>query len=41
MPFLTKRNLLKIIMGLSLIEASTCLLLLSFAYRAHSTAPIL
>jgi multicomponent Na+:H+ antiporter subunit C len=38
---LTKRNLLKIVMGLSLMEASTYLLLLSFAYRAHSTAPVL
>jgi multicomponent Na+:H+ antiporter subunit C len=38
---LTKRNLVKIIMGLSLMEASTYLLLLSFAYRAHSTAPVL
>jgi multicomponent Na+:H+ antiporter subunit C len=38
---LTKRNLVKIVMGLSLIEASTYLLLLSFAYRAHSTAPVL
>jgi multicomponent Na+:H+ antiporter subunit C len=38
---LTKRNLIKIVMGLSLMEASTYLLLLSFAYRAHSTAPVL
>jgi len=38
---LTKRNLIKIIMGLSLMEASTYLLLLSFAYRAHGTAPVL
>ncbi len=38
---LTKRNLVKIIMGLSLMEASTYLLLLSFAYRAHGTAPVL
>ena len=38
---LTKRNLVKIVMGLSLIEGSTYLLLLSFAYRAHSTAPVL
>ncbi|MDQ6617683.1 MAG: NADH-quinone oxidoreductase subunit K [Actinomycetota bacterium] len=38
---LTKRNLIKIIMGLSLMEAATYLLLLSFAYRAHSTAPVL
>jgi multicomponent Na+:H+ antiporter subunit C len=38
---LTKRNLVKIVMGLSLMEASTYLLLLSFAYRARSTAPVL
>lgn len=38
---LTKRNLVKIVMGLSLMEASTYLLLLSLAYRAHSTAPVL
>lgn len=38
---LTKRNLIKIVMGLSLMEASTYLLLLSFAYRAGSTAPVL
>lgn len=38
---LTKRNLVKIVMGLSLIEASTYVLLLSFAYRVHSTAPVL
>ncbi|MDQ1500291.1 MAG: multicomponent Na+:H+ antiporter subunit [Actinomycetota bacterium] len=38
---LTRRNLIKVVMGLSLIEASTYLLLLSFGYRAHSTAPVL
>jgi multicomponent Na+:H+ antiporter subunit C len=38
---LTKRNLIKIVMGLSLMEASTYLLLLSFAYRSGSTAPVL
>jgi multicomponent Na+:H+ antiporter subunit C len=38
---LTKRNLVKIVMGLSLMEASTYLFLLSLAYRAHSTAPVL
>jgi multicomponent Na+:H+ antiporter subunit C len=38
---LTKRNLVKIVMGLSLMEASTYVLLLSFAYRAGSTAPVL
>ena len=38
---LTKCNLIKIVMGLSLIESSTYMLLLSFAYRAGSTAPVL
>ncbi len=38
---LTRRNLVKIVMGLSLMEASTYLLLLSFAYRPQSTAPVL
>jgi multicomponent Na+:H+ antiporter subunit C len=38
---LTRRNLVKIVMGLSLIEGSTYLLLLSFGYRAGSTAPVL
>jgi multicomponent Na+:H+ antiporter subunit C len=38
---LTRRNLIKIVMGLSLIEASTYLLLLSMAYRKGSTAPVL
>jgi multicomponent Na+:H+ antiporter subunit C len=38
---LTKRNLIKIVMGLSLMEASTYVLLLSFAYRNNSTAPVL
>lgn len=38
---LTKCNLIKIVMGLSLMEASTYLLLLSFAYRAQGTAPVL
>ncbi len=38
---LSKRNLVKIVMGLSIIEASTYLFLLSIAYRAHSTAPVL
>ncbi|HLK45615.1 MAG TPA: sodium:proton antiporter [Acidimicrobiales bacterium] len=38
---LTKRNLLKIVMGLSLMESSTYLFLLSLAYRAGSTAPVL
>jgi multicomponent Na+:H+ antiporter subunit C len=38
---LTRRNLIKIVMGLSLMEASTYLFLVSLAYRAGSTAPIL
>ena len=35
------RHLLKIVMGLSLMEASTYLLLASMAYRRGSTAPVL
>jgi multicomponent Na+:H+ antiporter subunit C len=38
---LTRRNLIKIVMGLSLMEASTYVLLLSMAYRPGSTAPVL
>lgn len=38
---LTRRNLFKIVMGLSLMEASTYLLLLSLGYRDGSTAPVL
>jgi multicomponent Na+:H+ antiporter subunit C len=38
---LTRRNLVKIVMGLSLMEASTYLLLLSMAYRAGGIAPVL
>jgi len=38
---LTRRNLIKIILGLSLMEASTYLLMVSMAYRRHSTAPVL
>ena len=38
---LTKRNLIKIVMGLSLMEGSTYLFLISLAYRAKSTAPVL
>jgi multicomponent Na+:H+ antiporter subunit C len=38
---LTRRNLIKIVMGLSLMEASTYVLLLSLAYRPGSTAPVL
>lgn len=38
---LTRRNLVKIVMGLSLMEASTYLLLVSLAYRRGATAPVL
>ncbi len=38
---LTRRNLIKIVMGLSLMESSTYLLFISLAYRAGSTAPVL
>lgn len=38
---LTRRNMIKLVMGLSLIEASGYLLLVSLAYRAGSTAPVL
>jgi len=38
---LAQRNLIKIVMGLSLMEASTYLLLVSLAYRHGSTAPVL
>ncbi|HEX3286940.1 MAG TPA: sodium:proton antiporter [Mycobacterium sp.] len=38
---LTRGNIIKIIMGLSLMEASTYLLMLSLAYRNRSTAPVL
>lgn len=38
---LSRRNLIKIVMGLSLMEASTYLLLVSMAYRQGSTAPVL
>ncbi|MCW2939411.1 MAG: NADH-ubiquinone oxidoreductase chain [Actinomycetia bacterium] len=38
---LTRRNLIKIVMGLSLMEAATYLLMVSLAYRADSTAPVL
>ena|SRR5581483_677103 len=38
---LTKRNLIKIVMGLSLMESSTYLFLISLAYRHDSTAPVL
>jgi multicomponent Na+:H+ antiporter subunit C len=38
---LTRRNLVKIVMGLSVMESSTYLLLVSLAYRRKSTAPVL
>ena len=38
---LTRRNLIKMVMGLSLMEGSTYLLFLSLGYRAGSTAPVL
>jgi multicomponent Na+:H+ antiporter subunit C len=38
---LGRRNLVKIVMGLSLMESSTYLLLISLAYRRNGTAPVL
>jgi multicomponent Na+:H+ antiporter subunit C len=38
---LGRRNLIRIVMGLSLMESSTYLLLVSLAYRAGGTAPVL
>lgn len=38
---LTHRNIIRIVMGLSLMESSTYLLLVSLAYRRGSTAPVL
>ena len=38
---LTRRNMIKMVMGLSLMEASTYLFMISLAYRAGSTAPVL
>lgn len=38
---LTRRNLIRIVMGLSLMESSTYLLLVSMAYRNKATAPVL
>ncbi|HVU60188.1 MAG TPA: sodium:proton antiporter [Mycobacteriales bacterium] len=37
----SRRNLIKIVMGLSLMESATYLLLISLAYRRGSVAPIL
>lgn len=38
---LGRRNLVKVVMGLSLMESSTYLLLISLAYRRNGTAPVL
>lgn len=38
---LSRRNLIKIVMGLSLMESSTYVLLVSLAYRRRATAPVL
>ena len=38
---LSRRNLIKIVLGLSLMESATYLLLVSLAYRRNSTAPVL
>ena len=38
---LTRRNVIKIVMGLSLMESSTYLLIVSMAYRKGGTAPVL
>jgi multicomponent Na+:H+ antiporter subunit C len=38
---LARRDLIKIVMGLSVMEASTYLLLASMAYHRGSTAPVL
>lgn len=38
---LTRRNLIKMVLGLSIMEASTYVLLLSLAYRRGATAPVL
>lgn len=38
---LTRRDVIKIVMGLSLMEASTYLLIASMGYRRGSTAPVL
>ncbi len=41
LAILMHRDLVKIILGLSLMESSCYLLLVSLAYRRHSTAPVL
>jgi multicomponent Na+:H+ antiporter subunit C len=37
----SQRNLIKMVLGLSVMEGSTYLLLVSLAYRTHATAPVL
>ena len=37
---LVKKNLIKIILGLSMIDSGINLLLISFGYRSNATAPI-
>jgi multicomponent Na+:H+ antiporter subunit C len=37
----TRRNLIKIVLGLSLMESATYLLMVSLAYRRDATAPVL
>jgi multicomponent Na+:H+ antiporter subunit C len=38
---MARRDLIKIVLGLSLMESSTYLLLVSLAYRRDATAPVL
>jgi multicomponent Na+:H+ antiporter subunit C len=38
---LSRRNVIKMVMGLSLMEASSYLLLISMAYRRGSTPPVM
>ena len=38
---LSRRNLIKMVMGLSLMESSTYVLLVSLAHRPRATAPVL
>jgi multicomponent Na+:H+ antiporter subunit C len=37
----TQRNIIKIVMGLSLMESACYLLIVSMGYRRHATAPVL
>jgi multicomponent Na+:H+ antiporter subunit C len=41
LAILVHRDLIKIVLGLSLMESSCYLLLVSIAYRRHDTAPVL